>query len=90
MLQAMHAAMIGSLEGFKATEEIVNAYKKYWNETLMGQNKNFPCPACFIAGTKEAALKALPAKEYTHYVMCQRCNAVYSYIEDDYSQPPGF
>jgi hypothetical protein len=84
MLQAMCNAMIDSLKNAKATEEIIGAYKQSWNDTLAGHARQFPCPACFMAGVKDSALKALPAKANTHYVKCLKCNTQYSYVEEDF------
>ena len=83
MLQAMQEAMLHHLASIQAGDELVGAYRKYWSDTLDGINKNFPCPACFVSGRKDSALKPQPAKANTHYIKCQVCNAIYSYVEAD-------
>ncbi len=84
MLLAMHNAMIDVLKAQAANDEIVDAYRKRWSETLEGRSRSFPCPACFMAGVQNSELKALPAKANTpHYVQCKLCNRSYSYIEEE-------
>lgn len=84
MLYALHDAMIGILKGLKVPEEMIGAYREYWNGTLNGHNKNFPCPSCFAAGRHGATLKPQPARGDTHYVQCEECNSIYSYLEEDF------
>ena len=84
MLHALHDAMVGILVGLKAPAEMIGAYRKYWDGTLTGQNKNFPCPSCFASGRQEASLKPQPAKGSIHYVQCEECSSVYSYVEEEF------
>ena len=84
MLQAMHDAMIDSLKGFKAPAEIIGDYNQSWDNTLEGRSRHFLCPACFISGRKDSALKAQPARAGTYYVVCPVCNTTYSYKEEDF------
>lgn len=82
MLQAMRDAMIESLKRLKATEEVIGAYNKFWDDTLEGRTRYFPCPACFMSDRKNSALKAQPAKAGIHYVACPVCDTTYSYQEE--------
>lgn len=84
MLDAMHEALIESLNNLKANSETVQAYRKRWDDTLSGRAKGFACPSCFVAGKKDTVLASLPAKDSTHFVKCESCGAVYSYIDEDF------
>ncbi len=84
MLQAMYDAMIDSLVKLKASEEVIDNYKRQWSETLLGKFSHFPCPACFMAGLRDSALKAQPARASTFYVKCPVCSKVYSYVEEEF------
>ncbi len=83
MLKALYEQMIRALGASHASAEIVGAYRDYWNNTLAGRSRVFPCPACFMDGHKDSALKVQPAKGNTHYVKCLVCDATYSYVEED-------
>lgn len=84
MLQALYDAMVENLHKLKAPEEKINSYQKRWYEALNGSFGHYPCPACFLRGIDNSALKAQPAKASTHYVKCSICNSVYSYMEEDF------
>jgi hypothetical protein len=84
MLLALQDAMIGRLKDSNASQEMVEAYKKHWVDSLEGHSNPFPCPACFMSGNKSSSLKPLPAKAGTHYVQCPVCGSQYSYEDDDF------
>lgn len=84
MLKALHDAMVDILKTLGATGEAIESYKKQWSDTLNGVRKSFPCPACFMAGTAESELKAIPARASTHYVRCKACSREYGYTDEDF------
>lgn len=83
MLKALYEQMIRTLGASHASAETVGAYRDYWNNTLAGHSRVFPCPACFQGGHRDSALKAQAAKGNVHYVKCQVCDTTYSYVEED-------
>jgi formate dehydrogenase maturation protein FdhE len=84
MLQALHDSMIENLKNFKASPEMIAKYEHRWNDTLTGNTRTFLCPACFMAGVQEAALRPKPMKKGIHYVQCKVCNEQFSYVDDDF------
>ena len=84
MLQALHDAMIDSLKDFRASEETIEAYRRRWGETLVGQFRHFPCPACFMIGQTNSSLKALRPRAGVHFVKCEICDTQFSYVEEGF------
>ncbi len=84
MLQALYDALLKNLQALQVSDELLSNYKRHWNDTLLGQFKGFPCPACFLSGGHHAALKSLPSKASTFYVQCSACGKVFSYMEEDF------
>jgi hypothetical protein len=83
MLQALYETLLGILRAAHASEELIGAYKESWNNTLMGRSRVFPCPECFMAGRRDAALKPMPARGNTFHVKCELCDRTYSYVDED-------
>ncbi len=79
MLYELHAAMLQTLEDCHATDNVIAAYKKRWDETVEGIRRSFPCPACFVAGVEDSELKPLPSKGNKYYVACKTCGREYSF-----------